>query len=119
MRLFKTKLERKRGVWRRLVDLGLTDVRVLAERGSTVGHCPYKYAKMGITFESFARYRARGINIALGTDTHMLDHLGYMELAVATARRGWVEARHVLNTRPIGEIRARIAAKRGTSLPSR
>ncbi len=29
-RLFKNKLERKKGLWRRMVDLGLTDVRVLA-----------------------------------------------------------------------------------------
>ena len=35
-----------------------------------------------------------------------------MELGVMTARRGWVEARHVINTRPIAAIRALIAAKR-------
>lgn len=29
-RLFKTQLERKKGLWRRMVDLGLTDVRTLA-----------------------------------------------------------------------------------------
>jgi fused signal recognition particle receptor len=29
-RLFKTKPERKKGLWRRMVDLGLTDVRALA-----------------------------------------------------------------------------------------
>ena len=31
------------------------DVRVLAETGATVGHCPYKYAKMAITLHSFQR----------------------------------------------------------------
>ena len=30
MRLFKTPLEKKKGLWRRIVDLGLTDVRALA-----------------------------------------------------------------------------------------
>ena len=35
-----------------------------------------------------------------------------MELGVTTARRGWVESRHVVNTRPVNEIRAMIAAKR-------
>ena len=29
-RLFKKELERKKGLWRRIVELGLTDVRVLA-----------------------------------------------------------------------------------------
>jgi hypothetical protein len=36
-----------------------------------------------------------------------------MELGVTTARRGWVEGRHVVNTRPLAEVRALVAAKRG------
>ena len=36
-----------------------------------------------------------------------------MDLGIVTARRGWVEPRHVLNTRPLDDVRAFIAAKRG------
>jgi len=35
-----------------------------------------------------------------------------MNMGVGTARRGWVEPRHVLNTRSIQDVRAFIAAKR-------
>ena len=35
-----------------------------------------------------------------------------MELGIGTARRGWVEARHVLNCRPLDEVLAFIAPKR-------
>jgi hypothetical protein len=35
-----------------------------------------------------------------------------MRLGIATACRGWVEPRHVLNTRPLADIRAVIARKR-------
>jgi hypothetical protein len=35
-----------------------------------------------------------------------------MQLGIATARRGWVEARHVVNARPLEEVRALITAKR-------
>ena len=35
-----------------------------------------------------------------------------MHLGVSTARRGWVETRHVLNTRPLADVRALIAQKR-------
>jgi DNA polymerase (family 10) len=35
-----------------------------------------------------------------------------MRLGLTTARRGWVEPRHVLNTRSLAEVRAVIAAKR-------
>ena len=38
--------------------------------------------------------------------------LGQMALGITTARRGWVEPKHVLNTRPIDEVRALIRRKR-------
>jgi DNA polymerase (family 10) len=58
------------------------------------------------------RARDLGALVAIGTDTHMLDHLGYMELGVATARRGWVEASSVINTWPIDKLRAWLGAAR-------
>ena len=35
-----------------------------------------------------------------------------MDLGIITARRGWVEPRHVVNTRPLAELRTVIARKR-------
>jgi DNA polymerase (family 10) len=52
------------------------------------------------------RARERGALLAAGTDAHTLDHLRYMELAVATARRGWVEAPGLINTWPLNRLRA-------------
>ena len=49
------------------------DLQRLADNGVTVVHAPFKYAKMGVTLESFDRYRSRGINIAIGTDTYPQD----------------------------------------------
>jgi 5-methylthioadenosine/S-adenosylhomocysteine deaminase len=49
------------------------DLQRLADHGVTVVHAPFKYAKMGITLESFDRYRTRGINMAIGTDTYPQD----------------------------------------------
>lgn len=57
---------------------------------------------------------AAGAMVAVNSDGHRAELLDrQMQLGVTTARRGWVEARHVLNTRPIDEVRAVIAAKRG------
>ena len=51
--------------------------------------------------------------LAVDSDSHRADALWrQMAFGVQTARRGWVEPRHVLNTRPIQEIRALIAGKR-------
>jgi len=54
-----------------------------------------------------------GATLVIDSDGHRADFLErQMELGLLTARRGWVEPRHVLNTRPIGEVRNVIAAKR-------
>ena len=56
---------------------------------------------------------AAGALVAVDSDCHRAELLEMqMELGVTTARRGWVEPRHVVNTRPIDEIRSMIAAKR-------
>ena len=46
------------------------DVGLLAEAGCTVAHAPWVFARRGVVMESFALYRAAGINVALGTDTN-------------------------------------------------
>jgi DNA polymerase (family 10) len=45
-----------------------------------------------------------GVEIVVSTDAHSVRGLGNMELAVATARRGWATAENVLNTRPLSKI---------------
>ena len=53
-----------------------------------------------------------GATVTVDSDCHRADMLArQMHLGVITARRGWVEARHVLNTRPLADVRARIARK--------
>lgn len=45
-----------------------------------------------------------GILLAINTDAHQPSHLDLMPYGVMTARRGWAEARHVLNTRPVDDF---------------
>jgi DNA polymerase (family X) len=55
-----------------------------------------------------------GVTVVIDSDCHRALALDrHMRMGVGTARRGWVEPRHVLNTRPIGDVLAFIAAKRG------
>jgi DNA polymerase (family 10) len=57
---------------------------------------------------------AAGATVVIDSDCHRSETLRLqMQLGVVTARRGWVEPRHVLNARPIDEVRAFIADKRG------
>jgi len=56
---------------------------------------------------------AAGAMLAVDSDCHAADKLErQMAFGVTMARRGWVEPRHVLNTRPLDAVRAAIAAKR-------
>jgi DNA polymerase (family X) len=45
-----------------------------------------------------------GLEIVCSTDAHSTRGLGNMELAVATARRGWATAADVVNTRPLSRV---------------
>lgn len=57
---------------------------------------------------------AFGVTVVVDSDSHRAELLDrQMYLGVTTARRGWVEPCHVLNTRPLPEVRAAIARKRG------
>ncbi len=53
-------------------------------------------------------YRARdlGVKLIVSTDAHSTDHLEFMRFGVGVARRGWCEARDILNTKPLNEILA-------------
>jgi len=56
---------------------------------------------------------AAGVTLSIDSDCHRARWLErQMQLGIGTARRGWVERRHVLNARPLQEVRAFIAAKR-------
>jgi len=58
---------------------------------------------------------AAGATVAIDSDCHRAEMLDrQMHLGIVTARRGWVEPRHVLNARSLDDVRAVIAAKRGS-----
>jgi DNA polymerase (family 10) len=45
-----------------------------------------------------------GVPVVCSTDAHSVRGLGNMQLAIATARRGWATAANIVNTRPLSEI---------------
>ncbi|BDZ51331.1 ethylammeline chlorohydrolase [Frondihabitans sucicola] len=54
-----------------VVPIGEPEVglRLLAENGVSIVHCPLTSLRYGVALESFARFRDAGIRIALGTDS--------------------------------------------------
>jgi DNA polymerase (family 10) len=47
-----------------------------------------------------------GVKMAINTDSHHKNHLRFMELGIAQARRGWAEKDDIINTRPFKALLA-------------
>jgi DNA polymerase (family 10) len=47
-----------------------------------------------------------GVKLVFGTDAHSITQLGFMRFGIGIARRGWCQAKHVLNTKPLKEVLA-------------
>ncbi len=55
-----------------------------------------------------------GVTLTIDSDGHRARALArQMAFGVGTARRGWVETRHVLNARPLDDVQRFVRAKRG------
>jgi DNA polymerase (family X) len=50
--------------------------------------------------------RDKGIKIVISTDAHSPEHLNLMRYGVMTARRGWLEKKHIVNTFPLEKLLA-------------
>jgi cytosine/adenosine deaminase-related metal-dependent hydrolase len=62
------------------------DLRLYADHGVTVAHCPLVFARSGAMLRSFGKLRAMGINIGMGTDTAPPDMVLNMALGVMMGR---------------------------------
>ncbi len=52
-----------------------------------------------------------GVALCINSDAHSTGGLEVMEYGVATARRGWAEARHIVNTLPVEQLRKLLTRK--------
>lgn len=52
-----------------------------------------------------------GVKFSIDTDAHSILDFDYMRFGIYQARRGWLEANNVINTRPLKELKKLLAAK--------
>jgi len=62
------------------------DLRLYADHGVTVAHCPLVFARSGAMLRSFAKLRRMGVKIGMGTDTAPPDMVLNMAIGVMMAR---------------------------------
>jgi DNA polymerase (family 10) len=58
------------------------------------------------------RARTAGARFTISSDAHSVRNLDLMRYGIGSARRGWLEAKDVLNTRPLDELRALMQVRR-------
>lgn len=64
--------------------------------------------RMDLTDVQCRLAREIGVMVVISTDSHSDHDLRYMKFGVSLARRGWLEPKQVLNTRPWAEIKRMI-----------
>jgi DNA polymerase (family X) len=60
------------------------------------------------------RGQQQGARFTISSDAHSTQELDFMQFGVASARRGWLRADDVLNTRPLEELKRLLAERRQT-----
>ena len=62
------------------------DLAIIRDAGATIVHCPLVSGRHGGTIDHFARYRAMGLKIGLGTDTAPPDMVMNMQVGMILTR---------------------------------
>ncbi|MBP6852002.1 MAG: amidohydrolase family protein [Rhodoferax sp.] len=70
----------------RLVERPGRDLDIIRDAGASIVHCPLVSGRHGGTIDHFARYRAMGLQIGLGTDTAPPDMITNMQVGMILTR---------------------------------
>jgi DNA polymerase (family 10) len=94
-------------------DMDYPAIYAAAAETGTVLEVDGAPAHLDLDNEHAREAAAAGVMLSIDSDCHRARWLErQMRFGVGTARRGWVESTHVLNTRSIAEVRSFLARKR-------
>jgi DNA polymerase (family 10) len=62
------------------------------------------YDRLDLNDMNCLRAGKLGVKVAIGTDAHHSNQMWMLQLGVGVARRGWLEAKDVVNTLPAGRV---------------
>lgn len=67
-------------------------------------------ARLDLTDQACRMAKSEGVLVSLNSDAHSTLQLDNLDFGIGQARRGWLEAGDVLNTRPLDQLRPLLAA---------
>lgn len=85
-------------------EIDLDKIFKEAKRTGTVLEINAHFNRLDLSDENARRAKETGVKLSISTDAHSIDHLKYMELGIAQARRGWIKKRDVVNTYPLRKM---------------
>jgi len=94
-------------------DLDLFRVMDEAARNGKALELNCAFDRLDLNDANLLHARSRGIRISIGTDAHSHESLSNMRYGVATARRGWLEKKDVLNCLPAEDLLKLLRSMRG------
>jgi len=97
---------------RQPMDLDMAAVIEAAARTHTALELNASWQRLDLADRYVHMAREAGVMIVIDTDAHAPVQLEQMDLGIRVARRAWLTADHVLNTRPISVVKRWIARKR-------
>ena len=94
------------------MDLDMAAVIAQATRTQTAMELNASWQRLDLNDRHLRMATDAGALISIGTDAHSIRQLDQMRYGVITARRGWLQAKDVLNTQPLPSVRKWLARKR-------
>jgi len=67
--------------------------------------------RLELDWRHWRKAAERGLLCSINPDAHETASLGYVRAGINIARKGWLRAEDVLNTRPLAEVRAWLASR--------
>jgi DNA polymerase (family 10) len=60
--------------------------------------------RLDMDWTHWRRAAEKGVLCSINPDAHHVDHLPFTRLGINVARKGWLTAAQVINTRPLAEV---------------
>ena len=60
--------------------------------------------RLDLNYLHAKRAKEHGIGLIIGTDAHFIENLPFIRYGIATARRGWLEKKDILNTNTLPQL---------------
>jgi DNA polymerase (family 10) len=83
------------------IDLDIDAVIAAAKRTGTILEIDAYPERLDLKDEHVRKAIEAGVKLAIDTDAHSVNHLGYLHFGIATARRGWATRADVVNAQPL------------------